>query len=436
MGSELSTLIMVGGMIGLFILGVPIVWAIGGIAVLVPFFLWGPQSLTAIIQQTYSGMMAVSYQGIPLFVFMGVLLERCGMAEDLFGMLYAWSGRLRGGLALGVIIIALLFAAMSGLTAAACVTMGLVALPAMFKRNYDRNLALGCIVAPSTIGILIPPSVYMIIIGVTGKISVGKLFLGGVFPGVLLSVIFAAYVGIRVWLQPHLAPASKERYSMREKLKLLAHLALPLLTIASVLGTIMGGIATPTEAAALGCIAIIISAAARGQLTWEVIKETSIQTFKITTFCMWIIFLSLGFGATYIGLGGIEFFRNLLIRPDGSPFLSFSIAMIIVFIQGFFLDPFAIVMIMGPLLFPIMKTLGYDPVWFGVVLVMNICTSYITPPFGCNLFYMQAIVPKNVTIEDLYRSVWPWIGLMLIGLALTVAFPDIVLWLPNKVMPG
>ena len=186
----LMTLAMIGGMIVLFIMGVPIAWAIGGTAILASLFLWGPHGIGVIIAQTYGGMMGVSYSAIPLFVFMGVLLERSGLAEDLFNMLYVWSGRIRGGLALAVVAICMLFAAMSGLTAAACVTMGLIAVPAMLKRGYDKDLALGCVVAPSTIGILIPPSVYMIILGVIGKISVGRLFIGGVFPGLLLTFFF------------------------------------------------------------------------------------------------------------------------------------------------------------------------------------------------------------------------------------------------------
>lgn len=430
----LMTLAMIGGMIVLFIMGVPIAWAIGGITIFVSLFLWGPHGLGVIIAQTYGGMMGVSYSAIPLFVFMGVLLERSGIAEDLFGMLYVWSGRLRGGLALAVIIICMLFAAMSGLTAAACVTMGLIALPAMLKRGYNKDLALGCVVAPSTIGILIPPSVYMIILGVIGKVSVGRLFLGGMFPGLLLTFFFAIYVLMKGWLQPQSSPAISEQYSLTEKLTRLRHLILPLLIIASVLGTIMAGIATPTEAAALGCAALVISAALRRRLTWKVVYGTSIESFKITAFCMWIIFLALAFASTYIGLGGIDFFEGLLARPGMSPMVSFVISMVIIFIMGMFLDPFAIVMIMGPIVFPIMEGLGYDLVWVGVVFVVNICTSYITPPFGCNIFYLQAVAPPDVTTADIYHSIWPFLGIMLVGMTLMILFPEIVLWLPDTVM--
>lgn len=427
----LITIAIFGAMLIFFTMGVPIAWAIGGVAIVLPFFLWGPRSLIVIITSTYTGMVSEAYMAIPLFVFMGVLLERSGIAEDLFGMLYVWSGSLRGGLAMASVLVCMVFAAMTGVTAAACVTMGLIALPAMLKRGYSKDLALGSVVAPSTVGILIPPSIYMIILGVIGRVSVGKLFMGGILPGLVMTVGFLLYIGIRGRLQPQSCPSISEQYPLRRKLILLTEMLIPMLIILSVLGTIFAGIATPTEAAGLGCTTLILSVAIRRRLTWKVIYSTSLETFKITAFCMWIIFLSMAFANLYIGLGGIEFFQGLIVREGMSPITGLVIMLGINFILGMFIDPFAIVMILGPITFPIVKGLGFDPVWYGILFVMLLCTSYITPPYGCNIFYLQAVAPPGVTTGDIYHSVWMFLGVMLIAIVIVVLFPEIVLWLPS-----
>ena len=435
MGTDVMwAMILLFGMLVLFILGVPISWSIGGVAIFVSLYLWGSVSMGIIVGQVYGGLMKVSFTALPLFVFMGVLLEKSGLADDLFGMLYAWSGKMRGGLAVTSVVVCMVFAAMSGLTAAACVTMGLIALPAMRNRGYSKDLALGSVVAPSTVGILIPPSVYMIIIGVIGRVSVGKLFIGGLIPGVLMSILFIIYILFVAWRKPESCPATTEEVSWAVKLTQLRHLVLPMIIIVSVLGTIMAGIATPTEAASLGCITLILSVIIRGRLTKKLIMETSLETYKLTAFNMWLILISVAFSSVFIKVGGIEIMQNLLVSEGMSRWVSFSLTMGIIFIMGMFLDPFAIVMIIGPILFPIMAALGFDLVWVGVLFVVMLCTSYITPPFGANIFMLQAVVPEDIRTEDIYHSIWPFLGVMLVTLMIIVLVPDIVLWLPNMLL--
>lgn len=434
MSFEATALIMFAVMMGLFILGIPIAWALSASALGVAFFLWGFQSLFILITTTYGSMINEVFIALPLFIFMGVILERSGIADSLYQTMYVWSGRLRGGLAMASVFVCMIFAAMTGLTGAACVTMGLIALPAMLKRGYSKDLALGSVLAPSTLGILIPPSVFMILLGVIGQISIGKLFMAGMVPGLLMAFLFVLYIGIVGWLQPETCPAISERYSFKRKVILSKELVLPLVVVVVVLGSIFAGIATPTESAGVGAAGLVVATAVRRELSWELIWATSTETFRITAFNMWIIFGAMTWGALYIGLGGIEVVRGLLVHPEMSPWVTYTIVMVLTFIMGMFIDPFAIIWIVGPLSFPIIKELGFNPIWYGVLFVINICTSYITPPFGANLFFMKAIAPPGITTRDIFHSIWPFLGVMLVTIVLVTVFSGIALWLPSEMI--
>ena len=432
MGSELVVvLIMFGGMIALLGLGVHVAWAIGGTTIIAILLFWNFGSLVSFVMATYGVMLGLFFAAIPLFVFMGVILERSGIGDRLFEMFYVWSGPLRGGLAVGTVLVCAIFAAMTGLTGAACITMGLVALPAMLKRGYSKDLALGTVLAPSTLGILIPPSVYMIMLGLIGKVSVGKLFFAGMVPGLLMTLLFIIYIIVRGLLDPQSCPAIKERASLRQKFILLRAVILPLLVVVSVLGSIFFGIATPTESAAVGAFALIICTAIYRKLSWRLLHEAAIETFRISALSMWIIFCALAFTAVFTTLGGMVLIKNVVLALEISRWYVLIMIMLIVFILGMFVDPFAIVYLVGPFAFPIIKDLGFDPVWFGVLFVINITTSYITPPFGCNLFYLKAIAPAGVDMRDIYRSIWPFLGVMIAGLIVVMLFPQIALWLPS-----
>jgi len=434
MSADLLTLIMFGTMIVLLMLGIPVAWTMGGIVVIITAWLWDFGALFTFIATTYGVMMNIVLIAIPLFVLMGVLLERSGIAEDLFQMMYVWAGPVRGGLAMGVVVICAIFAAMSGLAAAAAVTMGLIGLPAMRKRGYIKDLAIGSVAAPSTLGILIPPSVIMILLGLIGRISVGGLFMAGMMPGLMIAALFIIYIGIRGLLQPQSCPAIREKYSLKEKIMTIRSVILPMLVIISVLGSIFAGIATPTEAASLGVVALFIATAIHRRLNWEVVRKTSVETFRITAMNMWIIFPALAFASLYTALGGVDFVSGLLLGHEMPSWAVLGLIMGVVFILGMFIDPFAIIWLVGPLSFPIIAELGFDPTWFAILFVINICIAYITPPFGVVLFFLRAIVPPDISMGDIFHSVWPFVAVMVVGLLLVALFPQTALWLPNAML--
>jgi tripartite ATP-independent transporter DctM subunit len=277
---------MFGGLIVSLLLGIPLAWCLGGVSVFVCLLLWGPNGLMLIVYNTFGAMWAIVLVAIPLFMSMGILLQRAGIAEALFETIHRWSGRLRGGIAMGVVVICVLFAAMTGVSAAATLTMGLIALPAMLKRGYHKSIALGCIAGPGTLGILIPPSIISILLAIVGNVSVGKLFMAGIGPGILLSGLFIAYIGIRGWINPQLCPSHPERFTVREKFVSLKTIILPFAIIMAVLGSIFFGIATPTEAGALGVTAVLITVAIHRRFSLKLINETTIETFRITGLTM------------------------------------------------------------------------------------------------------------------------------------------------------
>jgi tripartite ATP-independent transporter DctM subunit len=387
-----------------------------------------------IVYNTFGSMWSIVLVAIPLFMSMGILLERSGIAEALFETIHRWSGPIRGGIAMGVVVICVLFAAMTGVSAAATLTMGVIALPAMLKRGYDKNIALGCIVGPGTLGILIPPSIISILLAIVGNLSVGKLFMAGIGPGALLAGLFIAYIGIRAWINPKLCPRHPEKFTTKEKIISLKMAILPMLIILSVLGSIFFGVATPTEAGSLGVVAVLITTLIHRRFNWKLIKETSIETFRITGLTMWIFYGAMCFSAVYARAGGGVFMSNLILSTGMNRWLIILTMMGISFLLGMFVDPFAIIFILAPICFPIVKSLGFDPVWFGILFVINMQMGYITPPFGYQLFYLKSVAPEGITTGDIYKSVFPFLAVLIFGMALIMIFPQIALWLPELMM--
>ena len=430
------TLVLFGSMFFLLMTGLPLTFVIGGIGALAVAFLWGPEALYNVAARAFASTMSFVLLAIPLFVLMASILQRSGVADALYDTIHKWFGGLNGGLAAGTVAIAAMFAAMSGVAAAATVSLGLIALPAMLKRKYDKVMVTGAIQAGGALGILIPPSVEMIVFALFARLSVGKMFMGGVFPGLLLASFFIIYILVRCYLRPSLGPAlpPEERATLKEKFVSLRQVVLPLMVIGGVLGSIYLGIATPTESAAVGILGALISSAIYGTFSWSMLKDAALTTLRISTMIMWILFGAYVFSSTYIALGASEVVEQALALMPGGRWGILIGMQLSFFALGCILDSFGIIMITAPLYLPIIKGLGFDPVWFGILYVMNIEMAFLTPPYGICLFYMKAVVPKEVTMLDIYRSIIPFVGLQALGLILVMIFPQIAMWLPGTMI--
>jgi len=430
---EILTLLFFGSLLFFLLLGLPLAFVLGGVSVIFLYFTWGFDSFYMVASQIWGTMGSFTLVAIPLFVFMAMILERTGVARDLYKMMHLWFGGLRGGLAIGTLAICAVFAAMGGISGAAVVAMGTIALPSMLERGYDKRMALGVINTGGGWGILIPPSILMILYALITGVSVGKMFAAGILPGVLLMVLTTLYIVIRCALQPELAPAlpKEERASWGEKLRAVRAVLLPIGVVVMVLGSIMGGITTPTEAAAMGVLGALISAAVYGELKWPVMQEAAIRTFKLTGMIMWILFAAHAFSAAYQSMGAQALIEGLMAMIPGGPWGIIISMMLITFLLGMVLDPVGIMMITLPVFIPIVQSLGFDPIWFGILFVINMEIGYMTPPFGFNLFYLKGVVPPSISMNDIYKSIIPFVLVEIVGLALIMIFPEIATYLPD-----
>ena len=432
LGPEWLSIILFGSLVLLLLMGVPLVFAIGGVATFFIIFLWGPQALPILEKRTYMVMDQFLLVAVPMFIFMGAMLQRCGIAEDMYDLMYHWMGGLRGGLAAGTVLICTKFAAMVGISGAATTSMGLIALPSMLKRGYKKDIALGCISAGGSLGILIPPSVLMIILALTSRQSIGQMFIAGILPGLLLSGLFVTYILIRCYFQKDLGPAvpDHERLSWNKRLRLLGALLLPVLLVFAVMGSMFFGLATPSEASAIGALGAILSAIVKRSFTWENFTSALFITLRLSAMVIWIVFAASVFTALYAVTGAASLVGDL-ITGVGDPWMAILVMMLILIVLGMFFDPTGIVLLTAPIFFPIVTSLGFDPLWFAILFVINMELAFLTPPFGFNLFYMKAVVPPGVTMWDIYRSATPFVFLMILGLALCMMFPGIITWLPS-----
>jgi tripartite ATP-independent transporter DctM subunit len=433
MSIELITVLLFGALILLLALGLPLAFVLGGVGVVGSYLLWGDRGLYLITTQAYASMGKFTLLAIPLFIFMAMILERAGVADDLYTLMHRWMGPVPGGLAIGTVIICTIFAAMAGISGAATVSMGIIALPAMLNRGYDKTISMGCISGGGALGILIPPSVPMILYATLTGVSIGGLFAGGIMPGLLLAALFIIYIGVRCHFQPTLGPPlpMEERVSWREKFISLRAVLLPIMIIIMVLGSIYAGVCTATEASALGCVGAIISAVVYRKLNWTLIKDACFRTAALTALIIWILIGAYGFTAVYTGTGAHVLMEHIMMSIPGGRWAILITMQIIFFILGCILDPVGIIMICTPVFVPVITALGFDPLWFGVLFIMNMEMGYLTPPFGFNLFYMKAIVPPGITMGDIYRSIVPFVILQGIGLIIVIIFPEIALWLPK-----
>ncbi len=432
--------VMFAGALVLLSLGYPVAFSLGGVAILfgivgISLGVFDPIFLTAMPQRIFGIMANYTLLAIPYFIFMGSMLEKSGIAENLLETMGIVLGRLRGGLALAVVLVGALLAATTGVVAATVVAMGLISLPIMLRYGYNKQLATGVIAASGTLGQIIPPSVVLVVLGDQLGISVGDLFIGSLIPGLMMSGAFALHVLIVAFLKPDLAPALpaevREIGGKALGKRIVQVMLPPLILILLVLGSIFFGFATPTEAGAVGCAGAIALAAANGQLTLESLRRVCDTTLKITSMVLFILLGSTAFSLVFRGVNGDQFMFDVLANLPGGTIGFLTVSMATVFFLGFFIDFFEIAFIVIPLFVPVAQELGIDLVWYGVILGANLQTSFLTPPFGFALFYLRGVAPPEVTTSDIYRGVIPFILLQLLVLVLIIAFPGIVSFLPN-----
>jgi len=435
MSPELITALMFGGLILGILLGYPTAFVLCGLSMFFGVIFMGPDILGLFVVRLLGLMKNYILLAVPLFLFMGVFMERSGVAERLFGALYLLLGGLKGGLGIATVAICTIFAAATGVIGASEVTIGLMALPSMLKREFDKPLAAGTICAGGTLGILIPPSIMIVLYGPTAGISVGKLFLAALVPGILLALLYVLYIGIRCYIRPQDGPpmpVEERQASLKKKMfLLLTSIFPPLFLIFAVLGTIFLGMASVTEAAGMGALASILLAALYGKLKFQIVKEACRKTLGITSMILMVALGASFFSGVFTFLDGGEVISNLLL---GLPFGRYGVLatlLLLLLILGMFLDWIGIVLICVPLFTPIGDALGFDPIWFAVIIMINLQMSFLTPPFAYSIFYLKGIAPPEVTTAHIYKGVIPFVGLQLLGLMICILFPDLITFLPE-----
>lgn len=444
-GIEWLTLIMFGSLLALLMAGLPLAFVTGGLACVFLFVLGDANALNIVPSRIFPLMTNYQLSAIPLFIFMAAMLERAGIINDMFDVIYKVLGGVKGGLASATIIASTILAAMVGVIGAAVVTMGIIALPAMLKRQYDPKIAMGSIMAGGTLGILIPPSILAIIYAVVAEQSVGELFIGAVIPGLLLSGMYMLYVTLRCYINPVLGPAIpvEERVSNAEKLRLVGRMAAPITLVVVVLGIIFSGVATPVEAAGIGTFGAFIVAAIHRKLDWPTIREACTTTLKASAMVIWIMFGATIFVGLYVLEGGQQFVQDALAATGLGPWGILILMQILLVILGMFLDWVGILLLCVPIFVPIIKALGAAAfgldgpedlvLWFGVLYLVNMQMSFLSPPFGYALFYLRGVAPPEIPMTDIFKSALPFLFLQIVGLVLCMVFPEIITWLPRLV---
>ena len=422
-----------GAMFVCLAVGVPIAFALGGLSAIFVFFFWGPNALSMMALKAFGTTSSFEFLAIPLFIFMANMLERSGIADDLYECMNQFFGTVRGGLAAGTVLICTIFAAMAGVSGAATVSMGILALPAMLSRGYSKTIALGSIAAGGSLGILIPPSVTMIVYGLISNTSVGKLYAGGILPGLLLAALFIVYILVRSHFQPSVAPAMPvtERAPLGRRIASLKGLVFPFLLVVMVLGAILTGFTSISEAAAVGALGSIVATLIKRGFRWHLFHEAAVTTLLVSCLIFWIIIGASAFSTLYTAMGAANLIRDMVLGMEVDRYVVLMVMMGILILLGMVIDTVGIIMITVPVFAPIIAALGFDPVWFGILFIINMEIGFLTPPFGYNLFYLRGVAPENVSMGDIYRSVVPFVILMAIGLGICIAFPQIIMVLPN-----
>ena len=430
-------LLMFASMMLLLITGQRVFAAIGIVAAVSAFFLWGTGGSDIPFSATMKLMKWYPLLTLPMFIFMGYVLSESRIADDLYRMFHVWMGPLNGGLAIGTIGLMVLISAMNGLSVAGMAIGATIALPELLKRGYDKRMVTGVIQAGSSLGILVPPSVVLVLYAMIARQPVGQLWLAGVFPGLMMAALFIVYIVIRCRLSPSLGPAlpAEERnVPMAEKIRLLGAGLLPLFIFFAMMVPFINGWTSLVESSAIGAMTAFLVAVVKGRMTRAVFETSVRQTLAITCMFMWIILAALAFGAVFDGLGAVKGIENLFVgQLHLSPWVILILMQLSFILMGTFLDDTAMLVIVAPLYVPLVGALGFDLIWYGILYTITCQIAYMTPPFGYNLFLMRAMAPPEISIWDIYRSIVPFVGVMVVALALVMVFPEIALWLPEQV---
>lgn len=438
MSYEMIALLMFVTMMLLLFSGQRVFGAIGFVAVIAALLLWGERGgFDIAFAQTIKVMRWYPLLTVPMFVFMGYILSESGIANDLYRMFHVWMGGIHGGLAIGTIGLMVLISAMNGLSVAGMAIGATIALPELLRRGYDKRMVTGVVQAGSSLGILVPPSVVLVLYAMIARQPVGQLWLAGIVPGLMMALMFVAYIAVRCRLNPTLGPVlpKQERDLPKpEKLKLLLAGLLPLFIFFAMMVPFVRGWTSLVESSAIGAIAAFLAALLKGRMTWRVFDTSLKNTLGITCMFMWIILAALAFGAVFDGLGAVKAIESLFTEKLGlSPWLILILMQLSFIVMGTFLDDTAMLVIVAPLYIPLVGALGFDLIWYGVLYTITTQVAYMTPPFGYNLFLMRAMSPPEISLGDIYRSIVPFVMVMVVALSLVMVFPQIALWLPETV---
>jgi len=446
MTPEIMTVLMFVTLVAAIALGHPLAVTLAAVAALFGLIENGfnvPALLDLFVNNSWGIFLNYTLVAVPLFIFMAQILDRSKVSEGLFDALYIVLGGLRGGLGLAVIVVSTVFAATTGIVGASVVAMGLMAGPALLRRGYDRGMSAGIICSSGTLGILIPPSIMLVVYGgLTGlkETSVGNLFAAAILPGLVLSGLYIAYVAIRCNINPKLGPpipVAERTATFGQKFTMTAkNFVPPFGLILVVMGTILAGVATPTEAAALGAVGSLVLALVSRKLSWTVITQASLSTARTTAMIMALFIGGKLFSVVFLFMGGGDVVADALLGMQVSPYVVLAIMMAVVFFLGMFIDWAAILLVVVPIFTPIAMELGFNPLWFAMLVCINLQTSFLTPPFGYALFYFKGVAPPEYTMGDVYRGIIPFVAIQVVGLALMIVFPGIITWLPSVFFGG
>ncbi len=437
MSYDYIALLMFSSMMLLLMTGQRVFAAIGFVAAVSAFFLWGTGGSDIPFSAAIKLMNWYPLLTLPMFIFMGYVMSESRIADDLYRMFHVWMGPINGGLAIGTIGLMVLISAMNGLSVAGMAIGATIALPELLKRGYDKRMVTGVVQAGSSLGILVPPSVVLVLYAMISRQPVGQLWLAGVFPGLLMASLFIVYIWLRCRWQPELGPAlpkAARDVPLSEKLGLLRAGLLPLAIFVAMMVPFVNGWTSLVESSAIGALTAFAAAVLKGRMTWTVFEVSVRQTLAVTCMFMWIILAALAFGAVFDGLGAVRSIEGLFVGEWGlSPWVILILMQLSFLLMGTFLDDTAMLVIVAPLYVPLVGALGFDLIWYGILYTITCQIAYMTPPFGYNLFLMRAMAPPEITIVDIYRSIVPFVGVMIVALLLVSAFPEIALWLPNAV---
>jgi tripartite ATP-independent transporter DctM subunit len=438
MSHDMIALVMFAGMMMMLMTGQRVFAAIGFVGALAGVLLWGTGGVTIPFSAAMKLMKWYPLLTLPMFIFMGYILSESRIADDLYKMFHVWMGPVRGGLAIGTILLMVLISAMNGLSVAGMAIGATIALPELLRRGYDKIMVTGVIQAGSSLGILVPPSVVLVLYAMIARQPVGQLWLAGAVPGLMMAGLFIIYIAIRCRIQPHLGPVlpleQREQISLGEKLRLLRAGLLPLMIFASMMVPFVNGWTSLVESSAIGALAAFVAAVLKRRMTRQVFETSVRNTLAISCMFMWIILAALAFGAIFDGLGAVNAVEGLFTEQMGlSPWMILILMQLSFILMGTFLDDTAMLVIVAPLYVPLVHELGFDLIWYGVLYTITTQIAYMTPPFGYNLFLMRAMAPPEISLSDIYRSILPFVLVMVLALALVMVFPQIALWLPGLV---